>query len=114
MINYNGRKFRSITNTENGEVGGDTEFQYRQSGNIVTGIYHGGGVLLGHLLATCNAEGELDMRYHHVNESGLLMTGTCRTRPELLSDGRLRLHEHWQWTSGDGSSGTSILEEVRS
>jgi hypothetical protein len=113
MISYNGRKFRSVTNTENGEVSGETEFQYRQSGNIVTGIYHGGGILLGHLLATSNDAGELDMRYHHVNEAGLLMTGTCRTRPELLPDGRLRLHERWQWTSGDGTSGESVLEEVR-
>jgi hypothetical protein len=112
MINYNGRRFRSVMNSANGEVNGETEFQYRQSGNIVTGIYHGGGILLGHLLATSNEAGELDMRYHHVNDAGTLMTGTCRSRPELLPDGRLRLHERWQWTSGDGTKGESVLEEI--
>jgi hypothetical protein len=25
----------------------------------------------------------------------------------------LRLHEQWQWTSGDGSAGQSIVEEIR-
>ena len=53
------------------------------------------------------------MRYHHVNAAGELMTGVCRSTPELLPDGRVRLHERWQWTSGDGSSGESVIEEVR-
>ncbi|RYY88147.1 MAG: n-acetylglutamate synthase [Chitinophagaceae bacterium] len=113
MINYNGRKFRGVTNTENGEVSGDTEFQYRQSGAIVTAIYSGGPILIGHLLATADAQGVLDMRYHHVNTNGELMTGTCRSVPELLPDGRLRMHESWQWTSGAQSSGQSIVEEVK-
>ncbi|RYD69871.1 MAG: n-acetylglutamate synthase, partial [Verrucomicrobiaceae bacterium] len=99
MINYNGRKFRSVVNSDNGEVGSETEFQYRQSGNIVTAIYSGGSILIGQLLATSDAAGVLDMRYHHVNTQGELMTGVCRSVPELLPDGRIRLHESWRWTS---------------
>ncbi len=53
------------------------------------------------------------MRYHQVNDRSELMTGVCRAAPELLPDGRIRLHESWRWTSGDGSSGSSVLEEVR-
>jgi hypothetical protein len=30
-----------------------------------------------------------------------------------LPDGRVRLTEDWRWTNGDGSTGRSILEEVR-
>ncbi len=60
-----------------------------------------------------DSEGRLDMRYHQVNDRGELMTGVCRSTPELLPDGRIRLHEAWRWTSGDGSSGISVLEEVR-
>jgi len=40
------------------------------------------------------------------------MTGVCRSRLEILADGRYRLHEDWQWTSGDLSSGSSIVEEI--
>jgi hypothetical protein len=29
-----------------------------------------------------------------------------------LGNGKIRLHETWQWTSGDFSSGTSIIEEI--
>jgi hypothetical protein len=52
------------------------------------------------------------MRYHQVNDKGELMTGTCSSVPEILPDGKIRLHETWQWTSGDQSAGTSIIEEV--
>ncbi len=34
-------------------------------------------------------------------------------RPEILPDGRLRLHEHWEWTNGAQGRGESIIEEVR-
>jgi len=42
------------------------------------------------------------------------MTGVCRSTPELLPDGRIRLHEKWQWTCGDRASGESIIEEILS
>ncbi|WP_313187142.1 hypothetical protein [Sphingobacterium siyangense] len=52
------------------------------------------------------------MRYHHINTAGEIMTGLCRSTPEILKDGRIRLHEEWKWTSGDQSSGKSIIEEI--
>lgn len=110
--NYNNRCFRPLENSATGEVGGDTVFHYHQSGNIVTADYSGGEIVSGHLIAICDAEGNLDMRYHHINTNGELMTGVCRSTPEALTDGRIRLHEKWQWTSGDMSSGTSVLEEI--
>jgi hypothetical protein len=29
-----------------------------------------------------------------------------------MENGKLRMHESWQWTSGDFSSGNSIIEEI--
>jgi hypothetical protein len=113
-VDYDGRRFRSLANTPNGEVGDGTLFQYRQAGDVVFGTYEGGGVRHGHLVARVDAEGGLDMRYHHVSDAtGALMTGVCRSRLEILPDGRYRLHEEWRWTSGDGSAGRSVVEEVR-
>jgi hypothetical protein len=40
------------------------------------------------------------------------MTGKCFSKPEILTNGKIRLHETWQWTSGDLSTGTSIIEEI--
>jgi hypothetical protein len=40
------------------------------------------------------------------------MTGRCVSTPEILNDGRLRLHEKWHWTCSDFSEGESIVEEI--
>lgn len=109
--NYHNRRFRSERNTANGEVGADTVFNYQQEGEVVWATYAGGGIKFGMLIATIDAAGCLDMRYSHVNATGELMTGQCRSTPEVLPDGRLRLNEVWRWTSGDGSSGESAVEE---
>jgi hypothetical protein len=111
-MHYHNKSFRPVANTDNGEVSGDTVFYYRQSGNIVTAEYAGGSIVKGHLIALVDEQGCLDMRYHHVNTDGALQTGICRSVPEILPDGRIRLHETWQWTSGDGSVGASVVEEV--
>ncbi|GAB5534889.1 MAG: hypothetical protein Rubg2KO_11380 [Rubricoccaceae bacterium] len=113
-IDYHDRRFRVIETSASGEVGGETRFHYRQLGEVVWATYEGGGVRLGTLVAAVGDGGTLDMRYAHVNAEGELMTGTCVSTPEVLPDGRLRLHEQWQWTSGDRSTGASIVEEVAS
>ncbi len=113
-INYHNKTFRSVVNTENGEVSAETVFHYNQHGSVVTAVYAGGSVANGHLIACVDADGKLDMRYHHVNVQGELMTGVCRSVPEVLPDGRIRLHESWQWTCGDRSTGQSVVEEERS
>jgi hypothetical protein len=74
--------------------------------------YSGGDIVRGHLLAVCDDDGRLKMEYLHINASGHLMAGHCSTTPEVMQDGRLRLHEKWEWTTGYRSSGTSILEEI--
>jgi len=112
MINYNDKAFRSIQNSDNGEAGKETIFQYQQTSFIVSATYSGGPVLFGHLIGLVNADGEMELSYHHVNENGDIRTGVCFSRPEILSNGKIRLHEKWQWTNGDGSEGTSILEEI--
>lgn len=111
-LNYNNRKFRPVSNTENGETSSETLFHYVQNGNILTASYSGGEIRSGHLLGLVNENGHIDMRYHQVNNKGELMTGICTSIPEILPNGKIRLHETWRWTSGDQSAGTSIIEEV--
>lgn len=112
-INYNERTFKAESNSEAGEVGSETLFHYRQQGEVVTATYSGGSIVDGHLIASVNDSGELDMRYHHVNIAGELKCGKCHSVPEVLNDGRLCMHETWQWLCDDMSSGQSILIEVK-
>lgn len=111
-MNYNNKKFRPINNTENGETSSETLFHYKQNGNILTAEYAGGKIKFGHLIGLVDQSGNIDMRYHQVNDKNELMTGTCISKPEILVNGKIRLHEQWEWTSGDQSKGQSIIEEI--
>ncbi len=111
-IDYDGRRFRLLSSSTSGEVDDATIFEYHQIGSTVWGTYTGGSIELGMLLAKVDDRGVLDLRYQHLNLQGELMTGVCTTTPELLADGRLRLHEVWNWTSGDRSAGVSMVEEI--
>jgi hypothetical protein len=110
-MNYNNKKFRPISNTENGETSNETLFHYKQTGNMLTAEYSGGKIKYGHLIGLVDEFGNITMRYHQINENDELMTGICFSTPEILENGKIRLHESWEWTSGDQSKGTSIIEE---
>ncbi len=112
MIDYNGKIFRPTFNSENGETSSDTVFVYNQTGNILTSEYSGGKIKKGQLIGIVDHNGNIDMRYHQVNNQGEIMTGICKSRPEVLDNGKIRLHESWQWTSGDKSKGKSTLDEL--
>jgi hypothetical protein len=47
-----------------------------------------------------------------VNIDNELMTGICFSKPEFLTNGKVKLHESWEWTSGSKSKGASIIEEI--
>ncbi len=111
-IDYDGKIFRSVGNTANGEANDDTFFYYHQQGNIVTANYLGGSILYGNLIAKVGKAGKLDMRYQHLNRNQEFMTGQCISTPEVMENGKLRMHESWQWTCKDHSSGNSIVEEI--
>ncbi len=113
MFSYNNKAFRPVSTSGNSETTADTIFLYKQEGNIVTSAYTGGRVVKGHLIGIVeDTTGIINMAYHQVNEAGILMTGSCTSTPELLPNGKIRLHESWQWTSGDHSKGESVIEEI--
>lgn len=111
-FDLNNRKFSSVANTENGDVDDHTIFYYQQEGELVWADYSGGSVRRGNLIARWVEENLLEMRYQHLATDNEFRTGRCLSRAEILPDGRLRMHEEWQWTSGDHSTGTSIIEEI--
>ena len=111
-IKYDQRYFLGKTNTANGEMSSETVFHYRQKGDMVWGTYEGGRIRYGQLVGRVLDDDSIDFRYQHMNDDGELMTGECLSTPEVLADGRLRMHESWKWTNGDATSGKSIVEEV--
>jgi len=112
MFNYEGRTFAAAGNTTGGDVDQSTLFHYHQLENVVWATYSGGAIAWGTLIATADGAGNLDMRYHHVALDGTIKVGKCRSRPERMPDGRIRLHEQWQWTEGAMGDGVSVVEEI--
>ncbi len=111
-IFYDGRLFRPVKTSLNSLTNDDTVFRYYQKDDRLTGEYSGGAIRYGQLIGLVDHKGQINMRYHHITMDGILMSGRCKSRPEVLPNGKLRLHERWQWTSGDGSKGRSVLIEI--
>lgn len=112
LFNYHNKYFKSIQNTENGEVSGDTLFHYRQKGKTIWATYEGGQIEFGMLSGTVDEKGELYFRYQHQNTEGEWKSGKCHSVPIVLENGKIQLTEYWQWTTDDLSKGQSIIREV--
>lgn len=112
MIWYGGRLFRPIATDGKSDTSSETIFKYEQRGDVLTGTYSGGEIEFGQLIGLIDEDDRINMRYHHITRDGELMTGICRSTPEVLKSGKLRLYEQWQWTCGDRSKGRSTLEEL--
>lgn len=111
-INYNNRKFRVADTSSNSETDTNTIFHYRQEGDILSCDYDGGNISKGHLIGKVDQDGVIQMRYHQINTNGEIMTGICTSTPEVMHSGKLKLHEEWEWTSGDRTKGSSLLIEI--
>ena len=109
MVDMDGRVLRSPSAVPGGQVTAETEFRFRQSGDMIWGRYSGGGIRLGFLVGTSDGQ-TLRFRYTQLDGSGETASGSSVDRIEALPDGRVRLHETWAWDSRSGS-GTSVLEE---
>src|ERR1051326_4323929 len=104
-LSYDGKRFSIVS-------GPETVFHYRQHGSRVWALYKGGGARFGALVACTDAHGNLDARYQHVEGEETWRTGRCASRPELLPDGRVRLHQSWESTSEPRQRGCTVIEEV--
>jgi len=112
QFNYHNKKFRALSNSPTGEVDTELIFHYKQEGNVLSCNYSGANIIKGHLLGIVDEKGVINMQYHQINKQGILRSGKCTSTPEVLSNGKLRLHESWEWTSGDQTIGKSVLEET--
>lgn len=110
-ICYDEKTFVPKINTENGEVDSQTQFSYHQDGTLLWADYSGGEIIKGNLLGSVSSNGELDFYYQHMNNQNQMRVGKCHSIPRILENGKIELHEQWQWLNGDCSEGSSVLEE---
>jgi hypothetical protein len=108
MIDYDGRRFSPVTDTP----GHNPVAHYHQSGDLVWGEFSGADVRRGTLVGTSDPQGVVTFAYCMVPVGGEVVTGLCRSVPEVLADGRIRFTEHWERFGPGASAGVSILEEL--
>lgn len=108
MINYDDRIFSPV----DGAVGQRPKAHYHQAGVLIWAEFSGGEVRCGSIAGTSGADGQLWFGYCMVLVGGDLVTGVCRSVPEILPDERIRLTEHWERFGPVAMKGVSILEEL--
>jgi len=111
VINYNGRTFCSAAAETAGADGAGPVGHYHQAGNVVWAEFAGGKVVRGTLVGSCDHDGVLELAYSQLLHTGEVIAGRCRSVPDVLTDGRIRLHEHWQRFGADPGTGVSVIEE---
>ncbi len=112
-INYDGRRFRmSSTSTGDTAAINGTIFEYQQDGDMVTCVYRGGSVREGRMIGLVDGDSNLTIRFTHIYTDGRMMSGHGHSQPEILPDGRIKLHETFTVFDND-HSGTSTVEEIR-
>ena len=105
-IDYNGRKFRAAGSGPDGAVA-----VYHQQGDLLWGDFSGGGVRRGSLTGVVKPDGSVDFAYTMVTEDEVI-SGRCWSTPEVLADGRIRLHETFERYGEHAGRGTSVIEEI--
>jgi len=111
-ISLNGIQMRVVTTASSGVVNADTLFSFTQEDAVVSAQYSGGKVRLGYLVGLSSPEG-LRFRYAQLDIEDQLDGGQSTCEITRTPDGRIRLLEHFQWESREGT-GTNIFEEVQS
>jgi len=109
-----GRAFRAVSNSANGAVGAQTIMRFASDDNgVVTGVYSGGAIVTGHVLAKRTDDGGLDMLYQAATAQGQIHAGRATARFEHSpAGGGVTMHLDWQWLTGDQSRGQSIWESL--
>jgi hypothetical protein len=108
VIDYDGRRFSPVPSTSPEP----TIAHYHQHQDLLWAEFSGGEVRRGSIAGTSATDGELRFGYCMVLTSGQVITGVCRSIPEVLPDGRIRLAEHWERFGDGAASGISVLEEL--
>jgi hypothetical protein len=108
--NLDGRTMYVSTTAADGVVGADTRLHFTQRGDLVAARYAGGRVLRGWLVGRWDGD-ILRFRYAQREASSSVHAGRSECVVEQRPDGRLRLVEHFTWSTRDGS-GVNVFDEL--
>jgi len=109
-MNLDGVVMSVQSTAEQGVVGAGTRLRFLQKGTRVFARYSGGSIARGCLVGAIAGD-SLRFRYVQQEVSGGLHAGRSVCALTVLEDGRLRIVEHFVWSTRPGS-GTNVFDEV--
>jgi hypothetical protein len=103
-----GKTFRAIANSSNGTISTDTTMTFvSEDERGILGVYAGGAVRVGQVVARRKDDSTVEMLYQCVTASYELKAGRALARFSHTPDKTLCMHLDWQWLTGDRSGGVS-------
>jgi hypothetical protein len=108
-----GKTFRAIANSRNGSISTDTTMTFvSEDERGILGVYTGGTIRNGQVLARRKDHCTVEMLYQCVTVASELKAGRALARFSHMPDKTLCMHLDWQWLTGDQSGGVSewVLE----
>lgn len=109
-MNANGLVMYVSSTADNGVVSASTRLHFMQKGHRVLGRYHGGAVARGCLVGRL-AGSELVFRYAQRRQRAQCHGGRSVCEVVRLAGGRVRIVEHFTWSTRAGS-GINVFDEV--
>jgi hypothetical protein len=110
VINLDGVTMFVASTANTGVVGEETRLYFMQRGNRVSARYAGGRVVRGRLAGRWVGH-TLQFRYVQREDGPVIHAGRSVCDVEQLPDGRLRVTEHFAWSTRNGS-GVNVFEEL--
>lgn len=111
-MNIDGMIMNAVETDENGVIGVDTIFNFKQSSGYVSAEYAGGKIWQGYLVGI-NSGTTLTFKYCQLETDGTLNGGESTCRLEYGDNGLLRIVENFEWASRPGG-GRNIIQEFSS
>lgn len=110
QFDLDGAVMQVTSTASNGVVDARTRITFRQRGTRVLGRYAGGDVRRGCLVGNVCGD-RLTFRYAQAETAGAIQAGRSLCELGRQRDGRLRIIEHFCWSTRRGS-GTNVFDQV--
>jgi hypothetical protein len=108
-----GKTFRAVTNSSTGIINTETTMTFvTENNSSVLGVYSGGTIKTGQVIAHRTGEITLELLYHCLTVSNELKAGQACGTFSYNASQQLYMQLDWQWLTGDRTTGHSewVLE----
>ena len=108
-----GKTFRAVANSSTGVINTETTLTFvSEHDSSLLGVYSGGTIKSGQVMARRTGEFTLELLYHCITVGGELKAGQASATFSYTNNHQLCMHLDWQWLTGDRTKGQSdwVLE----